>query len=112
MVHCFRYFGWTELEQVDRMSLKEFRLLNRAHNLREVDDLYRIHQQAFQNLRVQSTKKAGKGSKLVYSSFDKFFDYKAALKSITGPAKKETKRASELDDKYFKFLNRKGQNDG
>lgn len=82
-ITCFRYFGFKSLEQVDRLTIPEYRLLCEAHNLRMVDMDYRQHWQAFLNYAVKAQKSAGKGkSKPVYNCFDKFFNYDKALKSV------------------------------
>ena len=81
-ITCFRYFGFKNLTEVDRLTIPEYRLMCEAHNLRMIDMEYRQHWQAFLNYAVKAQKPAGKGkSKPVYNRFDKFFNYEKVLKS-------------------------------
>ena len=80
-VSCFRLFGFTTLEQVDNMTLREYEWLNEAAILREIDADYRNHLQAFLNFIVQAKKKNGKYKEVpVYKTFHSFYDYKKELK--------------------------------
>ena len=63
-------------EEVDRLTLPEYELLMEAAQLKQVDNDYRNHLQAFLNYAVKAEKKAGKGkSKPVYRKFKQFYDY-------------------------------------
>lgn len=78
------------------MTIPEYKLLMEAVNLRETDRDFWVHWQAFQNFRVKGTKRIGKNrQKPVYSRFDKFYDYDAALKKIRSHGKKSD-RYTEL----------------
>lgn len=58
-------------------------MLIKAEELKQVDQDYRVHQQAFLNFSVKAEKKTGKHkSKPVYSTFKKFFDYEKALDRV------------------------------
>jgi len=79
------------VEEVDRLTLPEYRLLMKATSYKMVDMDYRAHQQAFLNFAAQSKKRVGKDKeKPVYSNFKKFFDYEAELAKID-------KKDQELD---------------
>lgn len=52
--------------------LKEYELLMEAARLRELDEIYRVHLQAWANRNVQAVNK--KGDRYIYDRFDKFFD--------------------------------------
>lgn len=100
-MNCFRYFGFTSFEQVDKLTFAQYELLVRAHALREVDKDYRVHQQAFLNFAVKATKKAGKGKERpIYARFEKFFNYKRAIteteERLDGKKKEENSRFSGI----------------
>ena len=66
------------------MTLPEYELLMEAAQLKQVDNDYRNHLQAFLNFAVQAEKKAGKGkSKPVYKKFKQFYDYEDEVQKIT-----------------------------
>jgi hypothetical protein len=70
---------------VDELTLKEWRLMCKAKELQDVDRMFWLHQQAFQNFRVKAMKRAGKNRKKpVYSTFDKFFNYSRMIKKAEG----------------------------
>lgn len=81
----------TSLEQVDALTVKEFDWMMEAERLKQVDRDFWIHRLAFQNFRVKDRKKSGKGSKFVYTTFRKFFNYEAELKRAQDKPAKETK---------------------
>jgi len=71
--------------EVDQLTISEYNLLMEAVRLREVDKDYRNHLQAFLNLAVKAEKKVGKNkSKLIYSKFERFFDYQAEVDKAKG----------------------------
>lgn len=75
----------------------------KAVKLKQIDNDYRNHLQAYLNFAVQAEKKAGKGkTRPVYNTFKKFYDYKKELKKVEN--KKEDSRFSGLK----KFLKRGG----
>lgn len=66
------------------MTLPEYELLMEAAQLKQVDNDYRNHLQAFLNFAVKAEKKAGKGkSKPVYKKFKQFYDYEDEVQKIT-----------------------------
>lgn len=77
-------------------------MLIKAHNLRQVDESLKVHQLAFLNMAVKSTRKNGKP---VYSNFNKFFNYDKELERVTGKVKKDDRFAD-----IGKFLRRGGVN--
>lgn len=75
----------------------------KAVKLKQIDNDYRNHLQAYLNFVVQAEKKAGKGkTRPVYNTFKKFYDYNKELKKVEN--KKEDSRFSGLK----KFLKRGG----
>lgn len=66
------------------MTIPEYELLMQAVKLKQVDNDYRNHLQAFLNFAVKAEKKAGKNkTKPVYSKFKQFYDYEKEVKKIT-----------------------------
>ena len=61
----------------------------------EVDQLYHLHLQAYLNMTAQAKKKSGNKIKEVFDTFQKFFDYDAALERLCSG--KNTKKKSMLD---------------
>lgn len=83
-LNCFRYLGFTSFEEVDRLTIPEYSLLMEAVRLKQVDNDYRNHLQAYLNFAVKAEKKTGKNkSKPVYGKFKKFYDYEKEVEKIT-----------------------------
>ena len=69
---------------MDRLTIPEYKLLMEAAQLKQVDEDYRNHLQAFLNFAVKAEKKAGKNkSKPVYRKFKQFYNYEAELRKVT-----------------------------
>ena len=83
----FPYCGFTSFEQVDQVTIPEYRTLVKAARLREVDKDYRNHLQAFLNLRAKDKKKTGKKYTYIYPTFEKFYDYEKEEKKAIGVKK-------------------------
>ena len=84
------------------MTIREYNLHIKAVNLAEIDKLYHIHMQAFQNMRAGGQKKAGKGkSKPAYSRFNQFFDYRKAVKEV-----KKKEKGNGLLERYKRLEGR------
>ena len=67
------------------MTLDQFEIMRKAHEYKQVDLDYRIHQLAYLSFVATGTKKAGKNKeKPIFSTFKKFFDYDKALKKVSG----------------------------
>lgn len=74
---------------MDRLTIPEYNLLMRAHELKEIDKDYRCHLEAFLNFAVKAEKKAGKNkSKPVYRKFKQFYDYEAEQKKVLNKEQK------------------------
>lgn len=108
-ISCFRYFGFTSFEQVDRLTIAQYEIMMEALRYRIVDDEYRAHRQAFLNFAAQAQKKSGKKTVPVYKRFRNFFDYEKELKNV-----KEKKR-KKSDPRFVgisKLLKKGGRTDG
>ena len=77
--------GFKSFAEVDRLTLPEYKLLMEAARLRQIDQDYRNHLQAFLNFAVTARKKTGKNkSRPVYTRFSKFYDYEKEIRKATG----------------------------
>ena len=85
---CFRYLDFKNLEQVDNITPYEYRLLMKSKELQIVDKQYEIHLQAYLNMTAQARKQVGEKQRMVYTRFDKFFDYQKQLDKVMGFKKK------------------------
>lgn len=96
-VDCFRYLGFKNLSEVDRLTIPEYELLIEAYQLKMVDDNYHTHWQAFLNFAVQAKKRAGKHKeKPVYRRFENFFDYEKEVSKVKNPKKDKLGRFSGI----------------
>lgn len=76
-----------------------------AVRLKQIDNDYRNHLQAFLNFAVKAEKKSGKNkSKPVYTKFKQFYDYEKEVKKVKGKENNEKSRFSGIG----KFL-KKGE---
>jgi len=92
---------------VDRLTLKEYELLMKAERLKQVDMDYRNHLQAFLNFAAKAEKKAGKNKrKPAFTRFEKFYNYKKALREAENPNARSKRLA-----RFEKFLKEKGGED-
>lgn len=88
---------------MDRLTIPEYNLLMEAAQLKQVDEDYRNHLQAFLNFAVKAEKKSGKNkSKPVYRKFKQFYNYEAELRKV-----QKTERKSRFSG-IGKFL-KKGE---
>lgn len=81
--------------------MPEYNLLMQAERLKQIDNDYRNHLQAYLNFAVKAEKKSGKKSKPVYSKFKQFYNYEKEINKALN--KNETK--SRFDG-LAKFLNK------
>ena len=70
---------YKSLQEVDRLTLPEYNLLMEGVRLKQVDQDYRNHLQAFLNFAVKAERKAGKKTVPVFRKFKKFYDYEKEL---------------------------------
>lgn len=90
------------MEEVYRLTLKEYGLMMKAAKLKRLDQEYFIHLQAFKNQEIKATKKVGKQEKMVYKNFNEFFPYQKLENEILGIATK--KKVSRDNKKMMEML--------
>ena len=93
-LNCFRFFGIRSLDEVDRLSIKEYEMLCEAEQYKQLDKQKDIALGAWLTFLATAKKKVGKQLKPVYPTFESFFDYSKELKRMKG----ET--VNELKDRY------------
>lgn len=71
-----------------------------AVKLKQVDNDYRNHLQAFLNFAVKAEKKSGRKSKPIFTNFKKFYDYDKEIKKAKSE-KKENSRFAGIGQ-FFK----------
>ena len=90
-MNCFRYLDFKSFEEIDRLTVPEYKLLMEAVRLKQVDRDYRNHLQAFLNFSVKAKKKAGKNKQRpVFSNFKKFYNYEEEIEKVTKKGNKES----------------------
>lgn len=90
--NCFRYFGFRSLDEVNKLTVKEYTMLCEAESYRQIDRQRDIALGAW--LSFVATARKGKQGKPVYPTFDKFFNYEKELKKIKGD------KVDDLKEKY------------
>lgn len=73
----------------------------KAYRLRHVDELYKMHLQAWLNNQATATKQKGKKTVPFFKSFDEFYDIQEEEKKILGISEKETVRKKSLSDLFM-----------
>lgn len=84
LLNSLRYFGFVDLRDFERMTVKEYGIRMTAVALKKLDQQEFIHRQAWANWQVQSTKTQGRKEIPVYSTFKKFFDKEKIENEIRG----------------------------
>lgn len=78
---------------MDRLTIPEYELLMEAVKLKQVDQDYRNHLQAFLNFVVKAEKRVGKSkSKPRFCRFDQFYNYEREIEKITDKGRRKTSR--------------------
>lgn len=112
-LNCFRYLDFKSFDEVDRLTIPEYKLLMRAVELKAVDNAYYVHLQAFKNFEVQAMKKSGRRRKPVFDHFEKFFDYKKLIREVLGIKQKiEDPRLSGLREFLIAKKKKEGGGNG
>lgn len=84
MIRFLRCFGIQDISVFERMTIREYSIRSIAYQLRQLDEEGLIHELAWANWQVQSTKTQGKKEVPVYSTFKKFFDKEKIENEILG----------------------------
>lgn len=98
-LNFLRYFGLDSTECFERMTIREYLIRMKAYNLKKLDKLELIHQQAWANNAIKATKTQGKKEVPYYQKFDKFFDKQDFENRILG-----IKKSSGNDAKLIHLM--------
>ena len=90
-LNCFRYLDFKSFEEVDRLTIPEYNLLMKAVQLKQVDQDYRNHLQAYLNFAVKAKKKRGKNWEPVFRKFTQFYDYDEEIEKARNGGKKKSR---------------------
>lgn len=83
-LNCLRYLEMNDFLEIDRMTISEYQLRQKAYQLRQLDQEYFLHLAAWKNYEVQAQAKKGKKQVPVYPTFQSFFDYEKLQEKIVG----------------------------
>lgn len=96
-----RYCGLYDQVAIGRITLNQYRNMMQASRLQNLDEVYKIHLQAWTNQQAKATKEvgAGKNKRIVpiYKKFEEFFDYEALLSEVTGETYKKAETPEMTD---------------
>lgn len=82
-LNALRYFGMTDLREVERMTMNEYYLRLEAYQLKQVDEQRQLAMQAWFNQTVKAQTGSAKHPKPKYKRFDQFFDAEKQEAKIT-----------------------------
>lgn len=99
-MNCFRFFGFKSLDEVDRLTPREYQMLCEAEQYKQLDRRKDIALGAWLSFMASAKKKAGKNLKPVYPTFESFFNYSKELKRLKGDS------VNELKQKYKELQER------
>lgn len=83
-LNCFRFFGFKSLDEVDRLTIREYQMLCEAEQYKQLDKKQEIALGAWLTFMASAKKQVGKRLKPVYPTFESFFDYAKELKRMKG----------------------------
>lgn len=85
----------TNMQEIERMTLKEYAWRVEAYRVREFEELYKVHRQAFIHQAVKSTERRGNKIEPKYKTFDEFFNYEKKRREILGDLYNEKPQKEE-----------------
>lgn len=109
VVFALAHFGMTDMAEIGRMTMSEFRLRKQAYLMQYLDIEEQIHRLAFANRNVKATN--SKGDKYIYPTFEKFYNTEKRRKEILGDRDKKAISA-ELIARAKRLQKMKGETDG
>lgn len=76
------YLGFTSLDEIQKMTIKEYRLRMEAYQIKEVNVYKHLALQAWFNQAVQATSGSKKNPKPKYKRFNQFFDAEEEINRV------------------------------
>lgn len=99
-LNCFRFFGFKSLDEVDRLTIREYQMLCEAEQYKQLDKKQDIALGAWLTFMASAKKQVGKRLKPVYPTFESFFDYAKELKRMKGETVNDLKeRYKEIHER-------------
>lgn len=93
------------MREIQRMSLYEYNLRIKAWSLRRLDNEYIVALQAWFGREIEA--KNSKGTRYVYKSFKKFFDYEKREKEILTGKSAEEAPADTVAGRLAEYMRKK-----
>ena len=109
---CFKNLNFTTFEQVDRVTLAEYKLMLKTNLGREEEVEYDRHWRAFLQMAVQSTVGKGKSQRMRYSKFEKFYNRKKAKKELDKILNPKSESKTEEESRVEKIIEYKKRKRG
>lgn len=82
VLRALRYFGLTNMREIERMTMNEYHIRLLAYQLKRLDEQHAIHLQAWANNQITATKVKGKRTEPYFKEFKKFFDFEKLEKEL------------------------------
>lgn len=83
IIDCVRYFNFTNMDEIKRLTLYEYDLLKRGKQLQILDEESQLYKLAWLNRQVNKTQMEGKKETYVFKKFKDFYNYDKMLESLT-----------------------------
>lgn len=99
VVSSIRFFDMNDMNEIERMTMKEFAFRMTAYQLKRADKAFDMHMQAWLNQQVQATKSQGSKQVPVYRRFKDFYDLEKEERKILGGERKH-----KVEDNKLKAL--------
>lgn len=95
MLNSLAYLGFSRIEDIEKMGLKEYQLRLEAYRIRQVEEERKLALQSWNNEAVKATKGSAKHPKHVYKEFSDFFNQKEAIEKVRSEFEPDYQVASE-----------------
>lgn len=97
--------GYT-VGQFNQLDIPDYMLIMEAVEYREEDKSFWVHFAAWQNMRANGKKKAGKGYKTAFPRFKMFYNVEKAMRSVKENRNKKRKDKAQKAESRLQGLGR------
>lgn len=110
MILCsIRYFGMSNITDIERLTFREYRLLMKGSALRILDEEESLYVQAWLSREIEATRPKGKNSReYVYKDFKRFFNKEKRENMILKGGTAEESQPQGMLERIAAFRERKG----
>ena len=110
MILCgIRYLQMSNITDIERLTLREYRLLMTGHALRILDEEERLHVSAWLSREIEATKPVGKDKRVyIYTDFKQFFNREEYENKILRGTKNDTSQPKSMLERVAAWRERKG----